>query len=430
MGRKKDTSDKGRKLSENEKAELSFFMDRLRVQDPQGPSLENCLKSLKHALTGREALAAALMDALSLEGGPVCFRAFCALQGLVQDKHLTRIVRRAAYRFRQKGFILPDTLTAPEASTPIVLVKAEKVKNEGCMIFNDKMGIFHYGAFVHAADEGQTYGVVLLMGAGLADHDLFVAPMSRKHFKEFFRGAAEDSGSRAHEIPLGHLARVLQALAKLDRVPEETKANVAKARKLLEPHALPDARPFFMQLWEQKGLSPLRDVETPDLVDFITRNLSIIPYHAPLFPDKLAFEAEVKALQTITNSAIEVPAHIQSERLLEALRSATRRLLPVKLCGVLGKHLEEMALWWLLVGRDPFEVEKSFALAQHAQKVQDSGSSPVMIRVVEIAMAVYHEFFTDDLLSDLQRFHEHKAAHEEGLERSPTGLYVPRPVLE
>lgn len=430
MGKKKQTSDKGRKLSENEKAELSFFMDRLRVQDPQGSSLENCLKSLKQALTGREALAAALMDALSLEGGPVCFRAFCELQGLVQDKRLRKVVRRAAYRLRQKGFILPDTLTTPEASTPVVLVKAEKVKNEGCMSFDEKGGLFYYGAFVHAADEGQTYGVVLLLGAGLAVHDFAVASMSRKNFKEFFRGAAEDSGSRVHEIPVGHLARVLKTLAELDRVPGETKPNVTKARRLLEPHALPDARPFFMQLWEQRGLSPLRDVETGDLVDFITQNLSVIPDYASLFPDRLALEAEVKALQTIENSVIEVPAHIQSERLLEALRSATRRLLPVKACSVLGKHLEEVALWWLLDGRDPFEAEKRFALAQHAQQVQDSGASPVMIRVVEIAMAVYHEFFTEDLLSDMQRFHEHKAAHEEGLERRPAGLYVPRPVLE
>lgn len=429
MGKKKEKTDKGLKLSENEKAELSFFMDRLRMQDPQGPSLENCLRSLKQALSQREALAAALLEALSLEGGPVCYRAFCELQGIVQDKRLVRIVRQAAYRFRQKGFAPPEALTSAEKSTPVVLIKAEEVKSEGYMVVGVKDGIFHYAAFVHAKDEGQTYGISLLLWGGFVFQNVAVISISRKSFREWLREIAGDVESRIHEIPLGHLARVLEAVVELGRLPNKQKARMAKARRLLEPHALRDPRPFFMQLWEQKGLAPLRDIEIHDLMDFLTQNMLIIPY-VTLFSDKLALEAAVNALRTMQSSVIEVPEHVKRERLLEALQSATRHLLPLTACRILAKHWEELALWWLLDRNDPSEAEKIFALAQHAQSVEDPGASAVMVRAVEMAFLSFHEFITEDLEADLRRLYEDDEAAEKKLERTPAGLYVPRLVLE
>ncbi len=148
MGKKKkSTGERGPALSENERAELSFFMDRLRMQDPRGPSLENCLKSLKQALSRREVLAAALLEALSREGGEVCFRAFCELQGIVRDKRLEKIVRQAAFRFRQKGFDVPrGSAPTPEAST-VSLIKAESVKNECLMAASPIHHAFQYAAY-------------------------------------------------------------------------------------------------------------------------------------------------------------------------------------------------------------------------------------------------------------------------------------------
>ncbi|ROR03293.1 hypothetical protein [Desulfosoma caldarium] len=428
MGKKKE-SKKGLKLSENEKAELSFFMDRLRMQDPQGPSLENCLRSLKQALARREVLAAALLEALSLEGSPVCFRAFCELQGIVRDKRLARIVRQAAYRFRQKGFVQPEPLTLAEKSTPVVLIKAEEVINESFMVVGVKEGLFHYGAFVHARDERQPYGVSLLLGAGLVFHDLVVVPMSRKSFRKLLRQAAEQMESRIHEIPLGHLARLLETMAELGRLPNEKRVHVAKARKLLQPHALQDARPLFVQLWEEKGRTPLRNIEMHDLVDFLTQNVSIIPYES-LFPDSLALEAVVHTLRTLQDSVIEVSEHLKRERVLEALRSATRRLLPLTACRLLAKHWEELALWWLMDSNEPNEAEKIFSLAEHVRTVEDSGLSPILNRVVEMACAVFHKFITNDLESDFRRLHEVTIAPEEELVQTSAGLYVPRLVLE
>ncbi len=432
MSKKKKSADL-LKISENEKSELSFFIDRLRMQDPQGPSLENCLRSLKQSLVHREALAAALLEALSHEGGPVCFRAFCALQGIVQDKRLTRIVRQAAYRFRQKGFGVCDETSAPmKDSSPVVLVKAQEVKNEAYLAGSVKDHMFQYGAYVFSKDDDSAYALYLAVSPGFSCEHVGIYPMSRKEFKERLRKVAEFLRSPMREVSLGHMARVLESLVSLKRIPAEDRANVPRVRRLLEPYALQDPRPYFLQVWDQKGLAPLREVDLPDLVDFITLNLEFVPYRE-LFSDKSALERCVTALKTIQDGVITVPEHLTQERLDKGLREATREIFPLEVCRGLAKDWEELALWTLLDGEDLYLVEKIFALSLHAQALEDSGSSPVMRRIVEVAMAVFFNFLTPDLEADLRRLEaleEDSEDSDEELDRTPSGLYVPRGVLE
>ncbi|MEJ5349782.1 MAG: hypothetical protein WHS46_13965 [Desulfosoma sp.] len=428
MSKKKKPADL-LKISENEKAELSFFMDRLRMQDPQGPSLENCLRSLKQSLLQREALAAALLEALSHEGGPVCFRAFCALQEIVQDKRLTRIVRQAAYRFRQKGFVVCEASAPVQDSSPVVLVKAQEMKNEAYLAASAKDHMFQYSAYVFSKSEDSPCVILMTLGAGFSCELLGIYSLSRREFKDKLRKIADFLESPIREVSLGHMARVHETLVSFNRIPAEYRTDVPMVRRLLEPYVLEDPRPYFLQMWDQKGLAPLREVDLPDLVDFITSNLEVVPYEG-LFSDKSALERWVTGLKTIQDGVIRIPRYLAEERLDKSLGEATRELFPLEVCRGLAKDWEEVALWTLLNEDDPFRVEKVFALSEHAQDLKDSGSSPVMRRIVELAMAIFFNFFTPDLNADLRRLEKMEKELDEGLKRTPSGLYVPRGVLE
>lgn len=425
MGKKKkSTCERGPVLSENERAELSFFMDRLRMQDPQGPSLENCLKSLKQALAHREALAAALLDALSREGGEVCFRAFCELQGIVRDKPLEKIVRQAAFRFRQKGFDVPrGSAPSPDAS-PVALIKAGSIKNECYMVANLNHHAFQYAAYVYSKHNAAYGMVVVFLGPLFRGEGLALLHESRRGFKDLLKYGSQKFESRIQEIPLGHVARVVNDLAAMGRIPPDCESDLKKVQKLLEPHHLDDPRPYFVQLWEQKVQGPLREVHEDELVPFLAEQLLVIPTGADM-PRETALEVAKEELKEILGGMIEVPKFVQRERERDRIQAITGRLISQEFCRLLGRHWEEYALW-LLLDEDFSMAEKVYGLAEQARAVTDPGASRLMARYVEILMFIRFGLLTQDLEEDLREFYEQDKGDEAyGGWKMSSGLYVP-----
>lgn len=89
-----------------------------------GASLQDCLQSMREALSGREKLVAALVDRLSKQPTEVGFRAFRCLERLVEDRKYRRIIKQAGYRFRQKGYVWNQE--EPEAGTVILIPREER----------------------------------------------------------------------------------------------------------------------------------------------------------------------------------------------------------------------------------------------------------------------------------------------------------------
>ncbi len=416
-------------LSENERAELSFFMDRLRMQDPQGPSLDNCLKSLKQALSHREVLATALLEALSREGGEVCFRAFCELQGIVRDKRLAKIVRQAAFRFRQKGFEPPHDTTPGQDASPVVLIKSEPVKNECWLAVNRDAHVFQYAAYVYSKNDDAYGMIVLYIEPVFRCERLGLFDESRRGFRDFLRGGADRLQSPVQEIPLEHLVRVLDDLATLGRIVSVPSGDLVKVRKLLEPHRFDDPRPFFLQLWERKGLGSPREADEDELMEFLAAKPGVIPANAG-FPRRAPLQAAVKELEAIKNGILEVPEHIKRQRERERLMDLTRHLVPAEFCRALGRHWEEYALWALLNDDYP-TAERVYRLAEHVRDVTDAGGSRLMGRFLEMMMLIHHEFLTGDLEDQLRKIYANEPDEmaSEGL-RTPSGLYVPGRGLE
>jgi hypothetical protein len=426
MGKKKkSTGDRGPTLSENERAELSFFMDRLRMQDPQGPSLDNCLKSLKQALSNREELAAALLEALSREGGEVCFRAFCELQGIVRDKRLEKIVRQAAFRFRQKGFPVPRGSATPPEAAPVALIKADSVKNECVMAAAPIHHAFQYTAYAYSRHNAAYGTVVVIVGPAFQCEGLALLHESRRSFRDLARSVAEKFESRIQDIPLGHVARVVEDLAAMGRIPSDHASDLKKVQKLLDQYRLEDPRPYFLQLWERKGLGPLRELDEDALIHFLADQPLVIPADADI-PRTTALQAAVKELEGIREGILEVPEHIKRERERERVKEITGRLLSRELCRLLGRHWEEYALW-LLLEEDIPTAEKVYRLAEHVSAVTEPASSRVMVRYLELLMAIRFRFATEDVLDQLRDLIKPLIEDEEGSEewKTPSGLYTP-----
>ncbi|WP_448381981.1 hypothetical protein [Desulfosoma sp.] len=426
MGKKrKSMGERGLTLSENERAELSFFMDRLRMQDPQGASLENCLKSLKQALSHREELAAALLEALSREGGEVCFRAFCELRGIVRDKRLEKIVRQAAFRFRQKGFPVPrESASIPDAS-PVALIKADAVKNECVMAAAPNHHAFQYAAYVYSRHNAAYATVLVIVGPAFQCEGLALLHESRRSFRDFVKSVAQKFESRLQDIPLGHVARVVEDLAAMGRIPPDHASDLKKVQKLLDQYRLEDPRPYFLQLWERKGLGPLRELDEDALIHFLAEQPLVMPRNAEM-PRTTALQAAVKELESIRDGVLEVPEYIKRERERERVRDITGRLMSREFCRLLGRHWEEYALWRLLE-EDFSTAEKLYRLAEHVSAVTEPGSSRVMVRYLELLMVILFQFATEDLLDQLRELIEPLIEDEEASEgwKTPSGLYVP-----
>lgn len=416
-------------LSENERAELSFFMDRLRMQDPRGPSLENCLKSLKQALSHREALAAALLEALSREGGEVCFRAFCELQGVVRDKRFGKIVRQAGFRFRQKGFEFPQDTTPGPDSSPVVLIKGESIKNECRLAFSPVHHLFQYAAYVYSPHRDAYVTFVLNVGPVFTCHQLALLDLSRRGFRDLCRSGADFLKSPIHEIPLGHLARVLDDLAALGRIAPGESTDLGKVRNLLTPHRLEDPRPFFLQLWERKGRGAVPEAHEEALVEFLTAEPKVMPSDGGI-PRLSLLEGAVKELEAVKHGILEVPEHIKRERERERLMELTRHLVPAEFCRALGRHWEEYALGALL-NEDFSTAERVYGLAEHVSAVADPGASRLMARFLELLMFIHHEFLTSDFEEELRKLYGDKpAATDSEGSRTTSGLILPGRLIE
>lgn len=93
------------KLSELEKLELESIIDRISVQNPEGESFQNWLDSLKNNLSQRQHFVAVLLDTLSRSPTETSKKVFLTLKDCVRDKELKKLVRKAGYRFEQRGLL-------------------------------------------------------------------------------------------------------------------------------------------------------------------------------------------------------------------------------------------------------------------------------------------------------------------------------------
>ncbi len=174
-------------LSAEEPQELGMILDRLSVQDPEGTSLDNYLKSLVKVLDGREKLVVALLEELGRKPSKVGFRTFEFLKDIVRDKKLTKIVRQVGYRFSQRGF------SAGPQGRPVdsvVLVQKEGRKPVAHVLPVD--GTFWlFAALIPEAGYPAPTLVTALMEQDFNAVYIKVAEGSQKNYREYLQKSGE-----------------------------------------------------------------------------------------------------------------------------------------------------------------------------------------------------------------------------------------------
>ncbi|SMC20689.1 hypothetical protein SAMN02746041_00989 [Desulfacinum hydrothermale DSM 13146] len=386
-------------LTENERREVELMIDRLRLQDPNGQSLDHCLKTLKEVLESRQKLATALLDYLSRQENGVCFRAFCELRSVVTEKKLVKVVRKAEYRLRQKGFRLPDEARhEPDPSTPVTLIRQETRKKECHLVTPAEGGIWQYSAYLPIKGEPNFLMVVLTVTSPFKAEMFHASFQPRKKYRELLRGSVEHMDAHAHAVPLAHMAQVFFELDRLNRLQTLKRDQILLARQALSPHRSGETG-FRCQVFWRDELPSHNGGDVDSLVESALRDLGST---VPIFLESEIPEMAAAELETVQSSVLVVPDHVKAAQEGEVVAKAARAFFDSQLLEILANHYLETSLSRYLAD-DHRGAGLFLALAEHVASLKDPGESPVTVRLMAEALRALYDvsFGPEDELPDV-----------------------------
>lgn len=406
MGTKQD-SKKNKKvdirLDPEEHHELQMILDRLRVQNPQGESLQSYLQSLHKALVGRESLTAALIGRLSQDPSQAGFRAFLALRGSITHKEYKKMVKRAAYRFSQKGYA-ESMEDAPESK--VVLIPKESRQAVTHLIPAPDVDWF-VAAFFPTESGGEPLAISAFTENRFASVRVRIVESSQKLYKEFIQKLTRHlPANRPFEVPVWHAARVFFDMLQFHgekSVPPEAE----QAKRFFRPFYDPDRPPYAYQLFAsvENPLERLGEVDVQAVLEDMPPLSLLLPKQ-----DLTPYFAK---LQDLERSVLVVRPEIQQERSADLLKHAAEDLLVAKTRYYYQRLFEEYAL----ALRESKRVElaqQAWAIAQHLAGSGAVSENPVASQIVLLSMQLHWP----DEFSD-------EEASQEPYRETESGLIVP-----
>jgi hypothetical protein len=390
-------------LSTEESRELEMILDRLSVQNPEGTSLENYLKSLEKILQGRENLVAALLEQLARKPSKVGFQTFGALRNLVQDKKLTKSMKQVGYRFSQQGFSVEQPMQ-PVAN--VVLVQKEGRKPVAHVLPVD--GTFWlFAALIPESGYATPTLITALMEQDFEGVYIKVTEGSQKNYREYLRKAGErDADRKPVEVPIHHAARLFFELVDLAKTkgtsPEQNHAN-----KLLSPYHDLQKPPYAYELMPslQDPREHLGDVDVAELFKLIDWSWLVFPQEE-LAPYR-------HKMQDLENPVLVIPPEIQEERTADLMKRAADDLCVAKTRWLFQRFFEEQALWLKSASKDDL-AWSAWIVAQHLRSEAPASDNPVVREMVTLSM---HRHWPKDF--------EEKERQTEPYYRTDSGLIVP-----
>jgi hypothetical protein len=406
MGRKLDPK-KSKKaeshLSAEESREMEMILDRLAVQNPEGTSLENYLKSLLKILDGRENLAAVLLEQLSRKPSKVGFQTFVVLRDMIRDKKLAKTLRQIGYRFSQRGFA-SERQDLPV--TNVVLVQKEGRRPVAHVLPVD--GTFWLFAALIPA-KGSTVPTLLtaLMEQDFERVYIKLAEGSQKNYRDYLRKAGErDADRKPFEVPLYHAARLFFELLDMSRG-SDASAEQDQASKLLSPFHDPQKPPYAYEL-----MPPVDDPgEHLDQVDNAAL-LKVLDWSWLVFPQEQLISYRHK-MQELENPVLVIPNEVQEERTNDLLRRAADELCVGKTRWLYQRFFEEQALWLKLSSKEDL-AWSAWIVAQHIRTEAPASDNPLVRELVTLSM---HHHWPEAFQESKQK--------AEPFYRTESGLIVP-----
>ncbi len=415
MSGKKDRDKKkkveGAALSTEELQELEMILDRLQVQDPEGESLPNYLRSLRQALADREALAAALIERVGKQPSGVGFQVLLALKDLFQSKTYRRMVKQITYRFAQKGYEEKPAETGPKSVT---LVHSEK-RNAVAHLIPGDLDVF---GMLNVLIPGEGLIPASVMSAVIAGPmllgDVHFSDGTLKNYREILNRASEHFGDgKPYEVPLWHAAGLFfDALHFMEAVEgDRILGEPDRARHALKPFHEPDRLPYAYELMPppEESAGSLSDSETDKL-------LRSIPARGLAFPreELVSYFEKVKEVE---HSTLIVSHEVQQERTMAILDGAVDAIITGTRKRMYERTFEEYALGFKLTGEDELAM-LAWRTAQHLKSESGGSAVPAVRRMVAVSLLLY---WPDEFRE--QPEHEHG---EGAYTKSESGLIIPR----
>ena len=362
-------------LSVEEYHELEMILDRLSVQDPEGTSLDNYLKSLEKILDGREDLVAALLERLGTKPSKVGFQTFLALKDIVRDKKLAKMLRQVGYRFSQRGF------SAEEQARPtdsVVLVQKEGRKPVAHVL--PVRGTFWLFAALIPEAGYPTPTLVTLM-----EHDFHrvyikvTTEGSQKNYREYLQKAGGYHTERKpFEVPVSHAARLFFELLDFCRK-KEASPEQDQATKLFTPFHDPEKPPYVYDLMPAVE-NPGDHLEEMDEVEL----LKTIDWSWLVYP-KEEISPYRQKMQDLENPVLVIPNEVQEERTTELMMRAADELCTGKTRWLYQRFFEEQALWLKMSSRDDL-ARSAWLVAQHLRSPGRVADNPAVTQMVSLSM--------------------------------------------
>jgi len=390
-------------LGAEEARELEMILDRLAVQNPEGTSLENYLKSLEKVLNGRENLAAALLEQLSRKPSKVGFQTFGVLRDLIQDKKLTKSMRQVGYRFSQQGFSVEQPM---QSVANVVLVQKEGRKPVAHVLPVD--GTFWlFAALIPESGYTTPTLITALMEQDYEGVYIKITEGSQKNYREYLRKAGERNADRKpFEVPIYHAARLFFELLDFAKTkgisPEQGKAN-----KLMNPYHDPQRPPYAYELMPslpdpEEHLGEVNTAELLKLIDWswlVFRQEELAPYR--------------HKMQDLENPVLVIPPEVQEERTADLMKRAADDLCVDKTRWLFQRFFEEQALWLKTASKDD-PAWSAWIVAQHLRSEAPASDNPLVSQMVTLSM---HRHWPKDF--------EEKERQAEPYYRTDSGLIVP-----
>lgn len=378
MSKKQDARKSKRvefELSPEEIRELEMIADRLAVQNPEGESLGNYLRTLRQALTGREHLIAALIEKLSRNPSSVSFRAYLTFQDSIQQKSLRKTIKQAAYRFSQKGY----TEESDEASEKVVLIQKEVRKPLSYVIPVEGT----YGFIAVLIPESRypaPMAITAFFEYGFDHLFVHVVDSSYRGFREYIQKIADDLTDRKlGEVPLWHAAKVFFEMIELFSG-EESSSEIEEAKRLLEPYHDPARRPYVYELMPEvpDPEVQIHSVDVEALSDAVELSWLILP--------QKELQPYYERIQELKNPVLVVPPQIQRERSEDWIRKAAEELCTGSRKLFHQRFFEEQALSLKLSSKEALAMS-CWIIAQHLRSGAEVSENPVIYDVVILSMA-------------------------------------------
>lgn len=407
MGKKAELKKKGKpELTTEESVELQMILDRLSVQVPDGESLHVYLSSLGKLLDGRERLVSALLSRLSRKPSPVGFQTYRALESLVADRSLRKVLRQAAYRFSQRGFSVEDE---EEPRERVILVQKEQKKTISHLVLGPGT-LWLLTAFVHDEAEGWPAKVLAFFDEGFDRLVVRVADASNRAYRELVGKVSEGAPrERLCEIPIWHAARLFFEMVDFSEDPDLSPA-LEEARRLLAPYHEPERLPFVYEVMPHVGEeeSELRNINVHDLLDAMDVSWLIFPKE-----DLIPFH---RRMEDLVHSILIVSEQIREERYQSIIGDAADSLCTGKRRLLFRRFFEEQALWLNTQGNEKRAKEAMLTARHLASDARPSGNPVVRHMTVE---SFHHHW------PEVEQIDEH-AEEREPYYRTNSGLLIPR----